>query len=252
MPDFYVSPKDIGPQEVVLTGDEFHHAVHVCRVVKGQTITLTDGAGNRYEAIVQSLTEDCLQGKIQRNLGNTGELPIRVVLLIAVIRPSRWEIAVEKTTELGVYRLIPLVSEHSVRKPYSSARLERFRKVALSAGKQSERAVIPQLGNPILFDEAVTIDPERTFIASPESGINLRELLGDRFPVNKNDTPEEIRLLIGPEGGFSKKELSLAHAHHIPTFHLGPRKLRAETAAILTMGIMGEWMLESTRRLQET
>ena len=240
MSDLYAPPGNTASDIIHITGEEYHHAIRVKRVSHGQTITVTNGVGIRYKAVIQTISDNCISASIIHEL-SCSELVVPVTLFIAVIRHTRFEVAVEKTTELGVSRIVPIVTERTVIESFSDKRVERLRKIALSAVKQSERAVIPHIDNPVTFEKAIEENDDIKGMAHQGSIITLRSFLEDHVSTDSNRW-EKISLLIGPEGGFSPEELSLARKLDIPDFNLGFRKLRTETAAITCMGLTAEWL----------
>jgi 16S rRNA (uracil1498-N3)-methyltransferase len=211
--------------EVTVTGDEFHHSVRVVRVRAGEEVELFDRAGNAARGIVDSLDRE-------RAVIITGEplpsreSPLAVRLAMAVIQLEKFELVLQKATELGVRSFVPLITERVELRPerYANKR-ERWERILFEAVKQSGRTTIPRIEEPqelidILRDGSTKI----LFDADAEP--------------SSIDRLEAVTLLIGPEGGWSEEELREARENGVHFQRLGPRRLRAETAAIAATAVI--------------
>ncbi|MBQ0115847.1 MAG: 16S rRNA (uracil(1498)-N(3))-methyltransferase [Bacteroidales bacterium] len=216
---------------MTLPEEESKHCVRVLRLVEGDTIDIVDGCGNWYEArITMAHPKRCAvefvgQRRVEQHWGH------RIVLGIAPTKNiDRTEWAVEKTTEMGVDRIIPLLCRHSERK---ELKCERLRKIAVSAMKQSLKATLPQVDDMMPFAKAISIPFDgNKFIAYCDSSlpVDQRSLLAQRFQPG-----HDTFLLIGPEGDFSPEEVQSAlDAGFIP-IGLGDSRLRTETAAVFAV-----------------
>jgi 16S rRNA (uracil1498-N3)-methyltransferase len=205
--------------DTIVTGDEFHHSVRVVRLRVGEEVELFDDSGKTARGIVAALERE-------RAVITAGEpLPSResslaMHLAMAVIQLEKFELVLQKATELGVRSLIPLVTERVELRPerYANKR-ERWEKIVFEAVKQSGRVVVPKIEEPSAFADLVQ---------RPGTKI-LFDADAEPDPVERLS---EVTLLIGPEGGWSEEELLAARQHGCLFQRLGPRRLRAETAAI--------------------
>lgn len=215
-------PLAIG-ETIDITGEELHHAARVVRVREGEEVELFDGRGGAVLAVVRAIARERVSVELLRNI-DARESPSAIRLAMAIINLEKFELVLQKATELGVRTLIPLVTERIELRPERyRGKSERWNKILFEAVKQSGRAVIPNLEEPVEFAEAIKRDePKLLFDA-------------DCVPRPAPGTLGEVTLLIGPEGGWSDAELALARQHNCWLEKLGPRRLRAETAAIAAM-----------------
>jgi 16S rRNA (uracil1498-N3)-methyltransferase len=215
-----------------LTGAHADHLVRVLRARVGQEFDIATGAVVRSGRIVT-----IHDGRVEFELGEEVSAPsaARVTLLLAIFKFDRMEWAIEKCTELGVARIVPVVARRTDAHLASAAakRVERWRRIALQAAEQSRRASPPEIDAPSKLPEAVRMNgaATRIVLAETEQRSLLRNVLGSHAGGG------EIVLAIGPEGGWAEDELQLfLNAGWIPA-SLGSTILRAETAAIAAVAI---------------
>ncbi len=217
-------------QRASLRGDEFHHAVRVRRVRVGETVEIFDETGRTFEAVVETIGEDEATLRILSDLPSR-ESSLRLTVGLALIQPDKFELVLQKATELGVSRIVPVISERvEIKLERVEKKRERWEKIIGEAVKQCGRSVSPVLSSPLQFGEIITTD-HPTFIldaGSTRSSLSIVE--------------REATMLIGPEGGFSERELEAALSAGCHGLRLGPRRLRAETAAIAAIVLaQSEW-----------
>lgn len=237
---FYV--ENIEGDTVVIDGSEAHHIKNVLRKNIGDEVFLFDGTENEYKAAISEFLSfnsgPAVKLKIVSKTHKDIEPSIKINLYQALPRLKKFDFIVEKTTELGVNKIIPVVSERvqlpkdAVKNP---AKLERWRKIALSAAKQCGRVVVPEVAEIVKFQDAVISvaakqSQNKTVSIIPwecEQNLTLKKLLTTYcLPLTV------VNLFIGPEGGFSNDEVELAKNNGIIAVSLGKRILRAETAPI--------------------
>jgi 16S rRNA (uracil1498-N3)-methyltransferase len=208
---------------IEVRGDEFHHAARVARVHEGEDVEVFDGRGHAAEGKIAAIGRDRLRVDIGRQI-DSRESPLRITLAPAIIQLDKFELVLQKATELGVAAIVPVISERvEVRPERYRGKEERWRKIIFEAVKQSGRAALPVLSEPKTFDEALKAD-----------GIRIV------FDADTERSPEPppgamMTLFIGPEGGWSDRELAMARAAGCLFGRLGRRRLRAETAAIVAL-----------------
>ncbi len=229
MPDqtFFYSPvsTSVG-EEFLVDTEEYNHIVKSLRKTIGDPVDFVDGNGRIIHATITGIHKKTLHCQTRSIEQSTNELPLRVCAGIALIKQQRFEWMAEKLTELGVSRIQPLLTERVVRSGY---RQDRIEKKVIAAMKQSERAVLPEIENPVTFTHWLqNTDPQKTFIATQSA---RQHRLNDYRALWKN----EITFAIGPEGGWSEDELHQIQEQSIQPFHLGSRRLRTETAAIAAL-----------------
>ncbi len=224
---FYV-PTSFDVPNVELTGQEAHHLIHVLRAQVGETVELFDGRGAQAAAEIVMLSKRTANLRIVESRSDTAECASSIVLGTAVPKGDRFRWLVEKATELGVARLVPLRTKRSVVDP-GSGKLQRMRQTVIEACKQCGRSRLMQIDAPTDWPQVVAQEfPGRAvFVADPRGTLLTVEFL-DRFSEAKSN----VVLAIGPEGGFSEDEISLATDAGAKLINLGPWLLRIETAAI--------------------
>lgn len=212
--------------EIEIAGDEFHHASRVARVRAGEAVELFDGKGALAAGKVTTVERDSIRVHVETALPSR-ESPLALTLAMAIIHLEKFELVLQKATELGVAAFIPMITDRvEVRPERYRGKAERWEKIVFEAVKQSGRGVIPAIEAPMRFEEIVRRQGTKIVFDAdaPESG--------------SAEGATQITILIGPEGGLSEEEIALAREHGSIIARLGPRRLRAETAAIAATGII--------------
>lgn len=211
-------------ETLVLDRDESHHLIRVARAREGELVELFDRRGSHVLARVIDPSRDAAVLSVIEALEGR-EPASRVTVALALIQPEKFELVLQKATELAAWRFLPIVSERA-ETPLEriAAKRQRWEKIVLEAVKQSGRTHIPEIADPRPFDEAISIEGAILF----ESDVEPRLL-----PTASSPT-----LFIGPEGGWSEAELKLAQSKNVAIRRLGPRRLRAETAAIAALTLI--------------
>lgn len=212
-------------ESVELDAKEARHA-RVRRVERGERVVVFDGAGWSALAVIESANQRRVTARVLENLpALQGESPLDLTLALALLKSDRFEWTIERVVELGVKSIVPFASAHSLGRP-SAARLERWREIAKSAVKQCGRSVVPRVAKPATFDEVVGVaGPRILFSERPPRG----HLEDARARIGQT---QRLTILIGPEGGFSPEEVEKGRATGSIIVGLGPRILRADTAAV--------------------
>ncbi|MBK5258393.1 MAG: 16S rRNA (uracil(1498)-N(3))-methyltransferase [Thermoanaerobaculia bacterium] len=215
----------IAPGEITIAGEEFHHASRVVRVRDGEAVEVFDGRGGSAAGRVKSIASSSMSVIIESTIPSR-ESPLSLTLAMSIINLEKFEIVLQKATELGVVAFIPMVTERVELRPERyRGKSERWEKIVFEAVKQSGRAVTPRIEVPTPFNDVIRRDGTR-LLFDADSQPSLEE------PVNT------ATLLIGPEGGWSEEEIASARASSCLFRRLGPRRLRAETAAICAVAII--------------
>ena len=219
---FHVKQINIKNGMFSLSKDESKHALKVLRLKMGDKIVLVDGKSKGYFGTINDINSKKLSGTVDKVLENFGENQNIVHISPGLIKKNRFEILLEKATELGVKEIHPIIMERSVLK---SINMDRCKKILISSAKQCRRSFFPIIHEPKGLESLLTTNENYLFYACHlEVDSNL-----STFNENKNDP---INIIIGPEGGFSNKELKIMDDKGVSFFGLGNRRLRAETAAI--------------------
>lgn len=217
---FYI-PTALASTEIVLSRDQIRH-LKVLRLMDGEKIGIFDGKGAEFEV---TCSEKVRNGTITLNTPHKArqELPVKITLAIAVPKGDRIDVLVEKVSELGIIKLVPIVFSRSVVVP-REAKIDRLRKIAIEAVCQSERSIVPIISEPLLFASLL-----ETF--SEYNQVLLCHADGE--PLDSAITLSgSILVIVGPEGDFTPAELASAAETGCKKVRLGPSILRTETAGI--------------------
>lgn len=221
-----------------LTGDQAVHLARVLRAEPGQIFDVVAG-GFLHRAEIVRVAEDEVVFTLHEELESDTALPLH--LLLAVFKFDHMEWAIEKATELGVSRITPILARRTEKHLAQAAakRAERWRRIALEASKQSRRTTIPEIAVPTPLKPALEqeLSPVHILLSETEQATPLAAALA---ASNRPDRPtgyEPVALAIGPEGGWTPEEMAIFVQHNWQPVTLGPRILRAETAAIAAIAI---------------
>lgn len=259
-------PKPGSPS--VLSENEAHHATRVLRLREGETVEAMDGKGNQSLATLRIKGGiprlEYLETKASFSTPRKGKLFLPIHIEMAVLKGDAMEWVVEKAVELGVHSLTPVLTDHTVVQMKSKGPeqfQERWQKIADQALKQCGRLDQMEISLPISLEELLTQDPKK--ISEPQTSfirlwcdeesssepVYLMDWLNSREKEANGEAHPLIRLLIGPEGGWSsnerlllQKEMSSSPIHRIG---LGPRVLRAETAALFSVSVVTAFLSKS-------
>ncbi len=216
-----------------------HHLLHVLRARRGQPLTLFCGDGHDYPAILQGAEQGRARLLVEGARKRDTASPIAITLCLPLLRGERWDWALQKVTELGVARIQPVQTDHSVVDLGGSRaekRLSRWQEMVIAACEQGQATRIPTLC-PLVplaaFWSAVPAGPGILFDAEATAPLQR-----SRLPENGELRPQAITLLTGPEGGLSVEERQAAGRMGFISAHLGPRILRAETAAVTAVALV--------------
>jgi 16S rRNA (uracil1498-N3)-methyltransferase len=234
MARFFLPRTNFRENRGTIMGAELLHLRRVLRLRPDDRVIIFDDAGWEHEALIRSLGEDRGEIEIVRSYRVQNESPLNITLALGLTKGEKMDFVVEKATELGAQSIAPFSSEHTVPKLDArkiAQRSERWRKIALSAAKQCGRVRIPEIlpvGNFRALVEQSSPRASRLLFWEQESRQSLDE-------IRRNEDGQEFFIMIGPEGGFSRQEAELAVEHGFQTVRLGPRTLRAETAAVAAL-----------------
>jgi len=218
----------------LVTGNAANHMVRVLRLGVGAAITLFDGAGGEYAARIESVRKDAVRVEVGAHAALERESPLDVTLAQGVSRGERMDWVIQKATELGVRRIVPLITVRSVVRldaHQAPKKLQHWRGIAIAACEQCGRNRLPELAVPVDFLE---------FLASEAHGDAMRLVLSPAasLRIGAIESPQKIIILIGPEGGLAAEEAEVAIDRGFTAVSLGPRILRTETAAIAALAAL--------------
>ncbi len=226
--------------EVVPLGSaETHYLCDVLRLKPGARVVLCDGSGRQAEGVLQGVREGCARVVVQRETPAQTEAPVSVHLGIGLLKAPKMDLVIQKVSELGAEAIHPLTTSRavpSIAAGKGEGRLARWRKIAREASRQSGRTRVAEVAPPTTLERVLenTNPFDLRFLFSPGPWAARGEL----EPPAGVAQPRSILVLVGPEGGFSPDEEKLALSSGCLPVGLGPRTLRAETAAILAVGLV--------------
>ena len=241
---FFVEPPIVG-ERAVLSGDEARHLTRVMRASVGDELVLFDGSGAEFRARVSRLAKGTVDLDIVERRQLDRELPFALTLAVALPKGERQKWLIEKATELGVTRLIPLITERGVAQPVESA-LARLRRSVIEASKQCGRNRLMEIAEPVLLkgsgfrfqgsgrEQKPESRGQGSVGRGQESEVSLRLIAdpsGQPLATIERGTGDVIAA-VGPEGGFTPAELAAAMECGWQPVSLGKSILRVETAAL--------------------
>ena len=231
---FYAPPSGINShrESVTLGVDEARYLREVLRLKIGDEVYVFNGEGQEFQCQIDESRRDSAALKIIKEVEPArSESPLNLTLAVALLKGEKFDLVVQKTTELGANRIVPMITKLAdvrLRDTSDAAkRVLRWQRIALEASKQSGRAVVPTVDQPVTFDSILnSSEAASTVVFSERDGQSVDEV---RAGLSGK---KEITAFIGSEGGWTEQELELARSASVPIVTLGGRTLRAETAAI--------------------
>jgi 16S rRNA (uracil1498-N3)-methyltransferase len=226
----FAPPESLAGDRAILDEAGHRHLIKVLRLSQGDALRVFDGQGWEIDAIIDKIDKKSV-GLI---LGDRRQLPLpaaSITLWQSPPKNDRMDYIVQKTTELGVTRIVPVLTRQGILRP-SADKVERWRTIAMEAARQCGRADIPRVDNATELAEALTeIQPSvhAIMLWEEERSTTFRQALASG--------PKQVALLVGPEGGFSQGEADACQAAGFIRASMGPRILRADTAAIVAVAL---------------
>jgi 16S rRNA (uracil1498-N3)-methyltransferase len=221
---YYVPPERISTDEARIDGEEFAHLTHVMRHREGDTIGIVDGAGMAYVATIAGIANRVARCMLRSAHPELHEPTRQVTLAVGVLKnPSRFDVIVEKATELGVRTIIPMLTARTIS---HHAKTGRWQTIALAAMKQCGRCRLPVIASLTQFSTVVAHTEGTRLILHEQASAPLDAA----FAVAGNTM---MSVCIGPEGGFTAEEIIVAEQHGWRVVSAGERRMRSETAAIV-------------------
>lgn len=228
MANFYIDKSDITESTATITGEEAQHISRVLRMKKGDSVTLCDGEGSFYEAVLTDFSEKSVTAQITSSRRAETEPTVQLTVYQGIPKNPKLETIVQKATEIGVVKIVPVDTSRAVAKLDKANKVDRLRKIAREAAKQSKRGIVPEVTDSVSFKDAVKMAALADLAIIPyeeETEVSLKKALSGK-------NPSTVAIMIGPEGGFEKEEVQLAKESGIISVTLGRRILRTETAPL--------------------
>ena len=237
---FFVSPEALEDDEVVMSKQQAHQIRDVLRLKAGQHIVVLDNHGAEFEAALTKVSRDQVRGRVVEKRRAVGEPDVKITLYQSLLARDKFELVLQKCTEVGVARFVPMITQRSLVRECGSItgkKLGRWRCIITEAAEQSHRGRILELESPVNLEQGLDKlkDADLAVIASPEAeAVGLGSCLRGQV----DDKPATVALFIGPEGGFTDSEIQRAHTSGAVPFSLGQRILRTETAAVVASSLI--------------
>lgn len=243
MSTFYVKNNQINDGKIEIVGEDYRHLKNVLRYTIEDDLEICDENAVRYQTKIEKFTENCAICKIQEILKGTTEAPMQVTLYQGLPKSDKLEQIIQKTTEMGIYEIIPVAMERSIAKieeKNKAKKSERWNKISMEASKQSGRQKIPTVQEMINFKNIIENISKYDIVLLPyenEKSTSIKNAVLQARVTNSDI--KNIAVIIGPEGGFSEEEVKLlSELEKVCVVTLGPRILRTETAGIATLAML--------------
>lgn len=220
-----------------ISGKDAHHIGRVLRMKPGDLLVAAGTDGKTCRARIDTITEQRVALTLETLLEEMAEPPLTVTLAQGLPKGDKLEWVVQKSVELGVYRIFPLQCANSVvryDREKATGKVERLQKIAAEAAKQCGRQVVPTVGPVRSLPQLLAELTAETLAIMPYEGETIQTLA----EVLTERNAQNLLLIIGPEGGFTPQEVALCRQNGVRTVTLGPRILRTETAALAALSIL--------------
>jgi len=230
---FFIPKEWIDGNQACIVGSTVHQIRNVLRLGVDDHITLLDNTGWQYEAAITNVTKGDIEAKIENKSFSQSEPRTRITLYQAILKKAQFEFVLQKCTEMGIANFVPILSQRCVAR-WNLSKPERWQQIIKEAAEQ----LLPTLHKPVRFTDACKRAGANSFVAwEEERETGIRELLTKKLKsshINKS----AINIFIGPEGGFTPREIEKARDIGVTSFSLGKRVLRAETAGLVSASII--------------
>ncbi len=254
MSKFFVKTEQIENNNIIINGDDVNHIINVLRMKKDDKIRVCNqDTGDNYNAQITQYTKNEVDCEIIEKINKTTESNVHITLFQGLPKFEKMELIIQKNTEVGVNRIVPVIMERTVVKideKVVSKKLDRWQKIAEIAAKQSMRDVIPKIDNIIKLKDMDTTNFDAVLVAYENEEHNklkdelqkLKQKLKSNSSNNSSkDNTEDtlqynIAIVIGPEGGIAEKEIEMLAEKNAKFVSLGKRILRTETAGLVMAG----------------
>ena len=237
MPRFPIRKNLFSEEDRILRGtiseSDYTHITKVLRLTTGDRITVFDTESIEYEGVIMDISSGTIAVQVDNTLRLQTESKLELNLFQAILKGNRMDTVISQATQLGVSGIFPLISERT--QVRSTAKVDRWNKIARESTKQCGRTVAPAVSEPVDLQRSLEIrnESEMKIILNE----NQSELLRDHMNFHQKSV-RTINLFIGPEGGFSEQEISLAKEKGYTVLGLGERILRAETASVVSLALL--------------
>jgi 16S rRNA (uracil1498-N3)-methyltransferase len=236
---FFAPALDPGDETVALPREEGEHLARVLRINVGDTVTVFDGRGHEWLARVASILRRDVRVQLVKRSQPAAEAAVALTLAQAVLKTDKMDDVVRDAVMLGVSAMQPIVTkrtEVTVAALLRGARVERWRRVALSSVKQSRRAVLPEVRMPMTLETLLDEPPPaiRLMLVEPAAASDA----GSLAAIHRSPPPPDALLMVGPEGGWTPEECAAAASRGVRLVTLGHRTLRADAVPVAAISVL--------------
>jgi 16S rRNA (uracil1498-N3)-methyltransferase len=237
LPRFLLPDLDPARTTAVLEGGEAHHLSRVLRLAVGDEVAVFDGRGREHRAVIERLAGSTVALRLGEAVETPPERRTSVTLVQAVLKGASMDDVVRDATMMGVARIVPIVTAHTVaRRAVSQHGADRWRRVAIASAKQCRRARIPDVADPCAFEAWLEQRPDAAALMLVEPSIAGVEPSSVRDLASSQ--PASVTIAVGPEGGWAPDELQSAVAAGLRPITLGPLTLRAESVPLAILAAL--------------
>ena len=232
---WFFSDNEIGSENFIITGENARHISKSLRMKPGEALTLVTPEKEQLECVITAVNSDSVEVDITSRKPCENEPDVQITLYQALPKGDKMEYIVQKCVELGISRIVPVISARCISRPDEKSlakKQARWQKIAKEAAQQSRRGIIPKVDAAVSFKEAAKL------CAQNEQNIIFYELGGESVKTLIKNKPESIGIFIGSEGGFEQAEVDLAAQSGAKAATLGKRILRAETAPLAALSVI--------------
>ena len=237
MHHFFVDKENIKGEYIHIVGNDVNHIKNVLRMKEGEEILISNSVDVDYNCVIETVSDVEIIAKISEELKGGNELGTEIYLFQCLPKADKMELIIQKSVELGVYKIIPVSSKRSIVKldeKKSENKIKRWNLISESAAKQSKRVMIPEVSSVMSFKEAVNYAKNLDFSIIPYE--NFKDMESTKKVVSKIKNGMKIGVFIGPEGGFDESEIE--YASDFEKISLGKRILRTETAGLTILSVL--------------
>lgn len=236
MPRIFLPDTRLSPGVITITGEKARYLTVVLRAKSGDPISVRDGTGASFLSRVVDVARREVTVEILSETEHSAESPLQLVLVQGMLKGEKMDMVIQKTVELGVHQVRPVVAERS--QVRITRKADRWRKIAEEAARQCGRNRIPEVADPVELSDYLDNGRHRGIIFWEEGGMPLQQTLARASSEAWAHPQGGLHLLVGPEGGFSAAEVQRAADLGFIVASLGPRTLRAETASIAAVAVI--------------
>jgi len=235
----FILPGCIDGNKVTIADQQAHQVKNVLRFRPGDQLIVLDNSGIEYQVQIVDIKPEQVMGEVIETRRCTNEVGIEIALYQAMLKGDKFEMVLQKCTELGIAAFVPVICERCVGRVPGSSKADRWRKIIAEAAEQSGRGKLPTLHDVIDFEHACEFAEGKSLLPwEGEQVTGLRSVLQSA----KEEYLPRLNVFVGPEGGFSDREVAFARDRGVTPVTLGKLTLRAETAGLVaTSAILYEF-----------